>query len=137
MDINGIKYGWSDIVFNIGGVLEQNVKSIEYATDQDKEEVYGAGKYPIGRGRGRVKTTGKISLGFEAIQRLKEKSPTRNLIDLRPFDIVVSYQPDNGGKIINDILKNVEFKKDATKWKEGDTSGSEDFDLMIQRVISK
>lgn len=137
MEINGIQYGWSDIKFNIGGVLENNVKSIEYATDQDKEEVYGAGKYPIGRGRGRVKTSGKISLGFEAIQRLKEKSPTRNLIDLKPFEIIVSYQPEGGAKIINDVLRNVEFKKDATKWKEGDTSGSEDFDLMIQRVISK
>lgn len=135
--INGIEYGWGDIVFNIGGRRIENITAIEYGEKQEKANQYGAGRYPQGRGRGRISYSGKITLGFEEVQNLKATSRTGSLNGILPFDIIVSYQPENGAAVINDTLKGCEFDVDETKWKEGDMRGLADLNLQIKRIVKK
>jgi hypothetical protein len=135
--INGIEYGWSDIVFNVDGQLVENITAIEYADKQEKEDMFAAGRYAQGRGRGRIKNSGKITIGFEEVQRLRAKSSTGSLNGLKPFDIIVNYQPENGAAVVNHILKGCEFDTDETKWKEGDMRGLADLNLHIFRIVRK
>lgn len=135
--INGIQYGWGDITFNIDGQKVENIRAIEYGDEQEKEEIYGAGRYSIGRGYGRIKCQGKVTLGFEEVERMRAKSPTGSLLGYKAFDIVVSFQPESGGAVITHTLKGCEFKKDDAKWKEGDTKSDVDLDLVIQRIVRK
>lgn len=135
--INGIEYGWADIVFNINGRKIENLTAIEYGEKQEKSNQHGAGRYPVGRGRGRINYSGKITLGFEEAQNMRATSPTGSLNGIKPFDIIVSYQPESGAKVITETLKGCEFDVDDTKWKEGDMRGLADLNLLIFRIVKK
>lgn len=135
--INGIEYGWGDIVFNMNGDKIENITAIEYSEKQEKSNAPGASRYPVGRGRGRITSSGKITLGFEEVERMREKSPTGSLNSIKPFDIIVSYQPEAGAKVITHTLKGCEFDVDETKWKEGDMRGLADLNLLIFRIVPK
>ena len=53
--INRKEYGWADIICTIGGVPVTGIVAIKYEEEQEKENVYGAGRHPVSRGYGRVK----------------------------------------------------------------------------------
>ncbi|WP_205630531.1 hypothetical protein [Flavobacterium psychrophilum] len=55
--INGREYGWADIVVNISATPIIGIRAIKYEEEQEKENIYGAGRNPVSRGYGRVKTT--------------------------------------------------------------------------------
>ncbi len=107
--INGREYGWADIVVNIGGVPVTGIRAIKYDEEMEKENIYGAGRNPVSRGYGRVKSTASITLLSGTVMALKAKAPKGQLFRIAPFPITVSYQPD-AGPIVTHILKNCEFK---------------------------
>ena len=132
--INGIEYGWADIWINIAGVTVTGVTGIDYDDDQEIVNVYGAGRYPVGRGKGRITCSGKISLLTSEVIALQKKAPNGRLQDIAPFPIIVSYIPDEGGKVVTDKLRNCQFKTNKRNWSEGDTSKSVDIDLVISHI---
>lgn len=134
--INGREYGWADIVCNIGGVPVTGITAIKYGEEMEKENVYGAGRNPVSRGYGRVKSTASITLLSGTVLALKAKAPKGQLHRLAPFPITVSYQPD-AGPMVTHILKNCEFKKTEFDWKEGDMSKAIDFELIISHIVDK
>ena len=60
--INGVEYGWADIVLAINGVPVTGITAISYGEKQDVSNIYGAGRYPVARGKGRITPTAKITL---------------------------------------------------------------------------
>jgi hypothetical protein len=131
--INGREYGWADIVVNIAAVPVQGIKAIKYEEEQDKENIYGAGRNPVARGYGRVKTTGSITLLSATVFAMQTAAPKGKLHNVAPFPIVVSYQPETGA-IVKHVLKNCEFKKTTFDWKEGDMSKDIELELVISHV---
>lgn len=131
--INGREYGWGDIVVNISATSVTGIKAIKYEEDQEKENIYGAGRNPVSRGYGRVKTTGSITLLSATVFAMQAVAPRGKLHNIAPFPIVVSYQPETG-PIVKHILKNCEFKKTTFDWKEGDMSKDIELELVISHI---
>lgn len=131
--INGEMYGWADIKCFVNGTLIKGITAIKYEDSQEIEKIYGAGRYPLGYGKGRIECSGSITLLKEEIVALQNVAPKGRLQDLESFDIVVSYLPENG-VISTDVLKNCKFTKNSREVSEGDTSISAEIELMIMSI---
>ncbi|MDB0602637.1 hypothetical protein PL373_16165 [Tenacibaculum maritimum] len=134
--INGVEYGWSSIAFNISSAPVIAIRAIKYEEEQEKENIYGAGQNPVGRGYGRVKSTASVTLLGSAVMALKSSAPKGQLHRIAPFTIVVMYQPE-GGILQVHHLKNAEFKKTPFDWKEGDTHKEIELELIISHIVDK
>ena len=132
--INGHEYCWADIAVAIAGMPVTGITGIEYNDDQEIADIYGAGRYPVSRSKGRITCTGKISLLMSEVAALVRTSPNGRLQDIPPFTIVVSYIPDEGGAVVIDTLRNCQFKSNKRSWSEGDTSKSTDIDLAVSHI---
>lgn len=132
--INGREYSWGDIVCLINGTNMTGITGIEYSDDQEVTENYGAGRYPVSRSKGRITSASKITLYVSEVMALQKQSPNGRLQDIAPFDITVSYVPDDGGGVVTDRLRNCQFKKNNRSWSEGDTSKTVDLDLAISHI---
>lgn len=132
--INGHEYCWADIVVNIYGAPITGITGIDYSDEQEVVDVYGAGRYPVSRSKGRITCTGKISLLASEVNAMTKKTANGRLQDLPPFDIIVSYIPDDGGVVVTDKIRNCQFKKNERSWSEGDTSKSVDLDLAVSHI---
>jgi hypothetical protein len=131
--INGVAYGWGDIIVNINGTPLVDITEIMYKDGREKKNIYGAGSVPIKRGRGRNTPTASITLGMEAVIALQKNAPNKKLDAIAPFSIVVMYQPE-AGPIVKDIITGVEFTENSRDWKEGETDGKVKLDLIIGGV---
>ncbi len=134
--INGREYGWGDIAFAIGGVPVVGITAIDYDDGQEKENVRGAGRKVVGRAYGRENATASITLLGSTVFALQKQAPQGKLHKIKPFDIVVSYQPDDAPLVIHHI-KDAEFLKTQFSWSEGDMSKSFKFDLIISDIKDK
>ncbi|MDR1381764.1 MAG: hypothetical protein LBJ47_09855 [Tannerella sp.] len=133
--INGYEYSWGDIVCNIGGVPVTGIRAIEYSDEQEVVNNYGAGRYPISRSKGRITCAAKITLTIEEVRAIKANVLNGRLQDILPFDIIVSYLPDDATKIHHDTIKNCQFNKNARTWAEGDTSQNVELDLVVSHIV--
>jgi hypothetical protein len=131
--VNGKLYDWADIVLTIAGVPVTGVTGIEYKDEQEVEMKYGAGRYPVGFGKGRISCEGKITLYQEEVEAIQRQSPTGRLQDIAPFNIIVSYLPDTG-IVSTDKLRNVVFKNNGRSWGEGDTGKTVEIDLAMSHI---
>ena len=131
--VNGKLYDWADIVLVIAGVPVTGITGIEYKDDQDIVTKYGAGRYPVGYAKGRITSTGKITLFQEEVEAMQRQSITGRLQDIAPFDIIVSYLPDTGIVSI-DKLRNCMFMNNGRGWKEGDTGQEVEIDLVMSHI---
>lgn len=132
--VNGREYGWADITVNISATAVAGIRAVKYEEEQEKENIYGAGRNPVSRGYGRIKVTGSITLLSSTVFALQEVAPKGKLHDIAPFPIVVVYQPEKG-KIVRHTLKDCEFKKTAFDWKEGDLSKEVELELVIGSIV--
>lgn len=132
--INGNEYGWADIVLTIAGKPVTGITGVEYNDDQEVADIYGAGRYPVARSKGRITCTGKITLLTSEVIALTKAAPNGRLQDIPAFPIIVSYIPDEGGVVVTDRLFNCQFKSNKRSWSEGDTSKAVDLDLAISHI---
>ncbi len=130
---NGMLTSWADIVVLIGGVPVTGITGVEYDDQQEIANKYGAGRYPVGRAKGRITCTGKIILYQEEVQALSAHSPTGRLQDLPPFDIIVQYIPDSG-ILVTDKIRNIHISGNARKWKEGDTGQEVELPIVPSHI---
>lgn len=128
--INGSAYSWADITIIVAGMPVLGVKAIDYEDDEKIEDIHGAGNRTVARGRGEIKTAGSITLMVDEIEALSTRSITGRLQDLGVFPIIVNYL-NTSGKMITHTLKYCQFKKNARKAKQGDTSLEMELPLVI------
>lgn len=108
------------------------IVAIDYDDKQDMTNHYGAGRYPVSRGKGRISCSASITLEMSEVLAIQNKSINGRLQDIAPFDIQVSYIPE-GGVIVHDVIKDCQFMENARKWKEGDTKQ----DVVLPLIVSK
>ncbi len=111
------------------------ISAIRYSDEQEIEDNYGAGRFPVSRGYGEIKTEGSITLHAEEVRAIQAAAPLRRLQDIPPFDIVVSYIPLSGAAVTTDVLKNCQFKKNARDAKQGDKKIEVEIPLVISNII--
>lgn len=131
--VNGMLCGWADVVTVIGGVPVTGIVGVEYGDSQEVVNKWGAGRYPVGRAKGRITPSGKLILYQEEVQALSAQSPTGRLQDLPPFDMIVQYIPDSG-ILVTDKVRNCHFSDNARKWKEGDTGQEVELPLVPSHI---
>ncbi len=131
--INGMLYSWADIVVAPNGVPITGITGIEYGDEQDVVNKYGAGRHPVGRAKGRITPSGKITLYQEEVEALQRQAPNGRIQDIAPFDIMVVYIPDSG-IITTDKIRNCQFKANTRKWKEGDTGQEVELELVPSHI---
>lgn len=131
--INGAAYGWADITTTIAGVPVTGITAIEYDDKQEVTNIYGAGRYPVARGKGRITCAAKISLLMSEVMAIQDSSLNRRLQDLAPFNIQVSYIPENG-MVVHDVIRDCQFSANSRKWKEGDTNQVVELELIVSKI---
>lgn len=131
--VNGTLCGWADLVILIGGVPVTGIIGAEYSDEQEVVNKYGAGRYPVGRAKGRITPAAKIVLYQEEVQALQAQSVNGRLQDLPPFDVIVQYLPDSG-IIKTDKIRNCHISGNARKWKEGDTGQEVELTLVPSHI---
>lgn len=131
--VNGMLYSWADIVAAISGVPVTGITGVEYGDDQDVVNKYGAGRHPVGRAKGRITPSAKITLYQEEVEALQRQAPNGRLQDIAPFDITVTYIPDSGIVTV-DKIRNCQFKANSRKWKEGDTGQEVELELVTSHI---
>lgn len=131
--VNGMLVSWADIVVLIGGVPVTGITGIEYGEGQDIANKYGAGRYPVGRAKGRITPTAKLTLYQEEVVALQAQSANGRLQDLPVIEIQVSYLPENG-IVVTDKIRNCHITDNFRKWKEGDTGQEVELPLIPSHI---
>lgn len=132
--INGMLHSWASIQVAIQGVPLTGITSIEYEDKQEVVNKYGAGRYPVGRGLGRITPSAKITLYLDEVSALQAKSTTGRLQDLGMFDILVGYLHPTSGLITYDKIRNCHFGDNSRKIKEGDTDIQVELELVPSHI---
>lgn len=127
--INGALYGWASITVVIFGVPLAGIVSVDYDEEQKKENLFGRGKYAIGRGYGNVDTKdGSMEIYMDELEQIRNAIPSRKMVDVPMFDVTIVFEgPD--GKYTKHILRKCEFKNDPFSGKQGDTK------LMAKMIL--
>lgn len=133
---NGIQHGWSAVEVRIFDRKIEGIVALDYEESQEKENLYGAGSKPIGRGHGRYAAKASITLLKFEVDALKESVGLRSLTEIAPFDIIVFYTLPNSSELRTDVLKNCEFLNDAISTKEGDLKIEKKLDLIVSHIQS-
>jgi hypothetical protein len=119
---NSEEYGWNDSHVVMLGRPVFGLVSVKYKEAQEKNNIYGKGKKPRRRGRGRVTFDGEIKiLGSELWALMQSYGNGKSILSIPPFDIVHAFSPEEGGLVSTNILKYVEFTEVEVSIKEGDT----------------
>lgn len=112
--------GWVDVKIFMLGKLVTGARGVKYMSKQEKENIYGLGKKPIGRSRGKQEFEGELTLLGSEIETLqKSLAPGKTLLDIAPFDITVVFEGDSG-RLVTDRIIDVEFTEAPKEIKEGD-----------------
>lgn len=131
--INGKSYEWADIQATVLGVPIIGITNIEYEEKQGMENIYGAGRFPVSRGYGKVEPTAKMTLLMEEVENLQTAAPLGRLQDIPEFDIIVMYL-DSALITRKHVLKNVRFTNNKRGASSGDTSIPVELELIISHI---
>ncbi|KOY85090.1 hypothetical protein AD998_02020 [bacterium 336/3] len=121
MAINGTEYAWEDIDIVLFGRIVVGVTEINYKIKRERKNIYGRGKKPVAYGRSSAEYSGSIGLLQSEIEAIQSSLPRgKNLTDIPPFDVTVSYRYENNTVI--DILRSCSFTEYEKGMKTGDTN---------------
>lgn len=129
----GKMQGWNNVTLNLLGRDVEGITELEYSDSTEKENIPGAGKFPIGRGEGNYEAKASITLHKEEYDALQAALPGRRLAEILPFDAVVEYAMSDG-KIQKDRLRNVEFTGRGVQVKQGDKSIVYKSELILSHI---
>ncbi len=125
--------GWNNITTTMLGRDLEGITELSYDDSVEKENGYGAGGFPIGRGEGNYAAKASITLLKEEADALQlSLGPGKRLTDIAPFDIAVSY--DYLGKIYKDRIRNAEFTGRGVEVKQNDKTIATQFELIISHI---
>lgn len=113
------QYSWCDISVAFGGRILEGITEVEYTEKVEKELLYGRGCKPHSIVRGNSSFEGKLSIWQSELEAMTRDATNKNILGLE-FDVVIAYVPNDGGQIVTDILKNVQFTEVKKAMKQGD-----------------
>lgn len=116
------EYAWIDMQIYYLGKLVTGARGLTYKASQTKENIYAKGSKPVARGRGNKEYEGELRILQSELEALQEAAGRgRDILDIRPFDLVCSYAPEGSTSIVTDTLKQVEFNEVEKGMNTGDT----------------
>lgn len=131
--INGTAYDYASITMKILGVDINSVMEIKYKSKQDKKNNYGAGDEPVSRGKGVKEYECEIKMSKNDYSALRDAVPSKELLDIPPFDITVTYKNDQ--RVITDVIQNSEFLEEGEEGAQGDTDIAMSFPILPGKIL--
>lgn len=126
--------GWTSVTVNLLGRDLEGITELSYTDEVVKENVKGAGQYPIGRSRGDYEAEASITLYKEEVDALRDSlQPGKRLQDIAPFDIIAEYATPEG-VIKKDRIRNVEFTNDGVEVAQGDGTIATQYTLLVSHI---
>lgn len=132
--INGNSYDFGSIkVSFLGNVDVEGFNSINYEETQEKTNLFGRGHKVVGRTRGAKTVSGSIGLLPEELEKMQDAAGKTSLIDIPPFDMVVSF--NNGTSVIKvHKLKGVEFTKNMRGFSQSENDTFQEIDFIASEI---
>lgn len=125
--------GWNNVTVNLLGRDLEGITELSYSDETEKENAYGAGNMPIGRGVGNYSAKTSITLFKEEITALQlSLGPGKRLQDIAPFDIIVQYEYN--GFMCIDRIRNCEFQGAGIEVKQNDKIIANKFELIVSHI---
>lgn len=132
--INGQEYSFEDVQVYVFEEPLNGIEGIEYIAELDHYNIYGRGSKAVAVGRGQERFSGTLWLLQNEAEKLQEKlSFGQNLTHLQPFDITISYAPDNG-IIKTDVLKYCRISRYAKRLRNGEGFMLVELPLVIGQI---
>lgn len=137
---NGRSLGGGDVKINMLGIVDIYADSIEYSIKQEHQHNYGLHRKPRTYSMGKVSYEGKITLMLEdvaAIQNANNANDNNSLIDIPPFWIVVTIDPnvENVNNILPPTVDMILAKFQNTGKKIGNEMGiKQEFELFVLNI---
>lgn len=133
--INGLGQikGWNSITCRILGRDVVGLRKIAYSDEQQTQNEYGAGKFPVGESQGNYSATASIDLLDEEVRLLQGSLPPgQRLQDISGFDIVVNYEQNLSRQ--TDIIHNCRFLNNGIEISQGDGTIVRSFNLKTSHI---
>ncbi len=119
--INGVQWDWGSISIPLLSITPVTlITKINYSRKQKKENIYGAGYEPVGRGYGNKEYEGSIEMYADLWFQIIAASPNNDPLQIPYFDLPVIFA-NNGQAPLKDILRAVEFTEDPFSGSQGET----------------
>jgi len=133
--INGVRHSWADVKVNLLGRTISGITSVGYDDKQDKVNNYGAGVFPVSRGRGKYEAGAKIALhAYEIDAITKALGKGKRLTDVPMFDVTVVFMPVGSDGLITHVIRNCEFTMNKREIKQGDTVIEVELELITSHI---
>lgn len=135
--INGKSYSWGQIIVKMSnGTLPLiGITSVSYSQSQEKENIYGAGVYPVARGRGNKAAEASITVYMEELIKIQRALASRNLEDMEQFDLIVSYLHPQVDRIMTDTIRNCEFTETSKDLNQNDKAFPVQIPLITSHIL--
>lgn len=127
------QYSWCDLTIAFGGRIIEGITSLEYTEKKEKDYLYGRGCKPHSIVGGNRTFEGKVTVWQSELEAMTRDSTNKDILTLE-FDIVVTYQPSDGGQIVTDILKNVQFNEVKKGLNQGDKNMTVELPILFTDV---
>lgn len=127
------QYSWCDLTIAFGGRILEGVKSVEYTEKKEKDLLYGRGCKPHSIVHGNRSFEGKVTIWQSELEAMTRDAINKDVLSLE-FDIVISYVPSDGGKIVTDILKNVQFNEIKKGLNQGDKNMEVELPILFTDI---
>ena len=115
-----VGYSFSDGKFTFNGVEMPGIRGLDIKVEQEKNNKFGAGVYPVARGRGVKDVTGTIDLDIETAKIIKDAfAPAGDMTDVPPGIFIATFDDENGN-ILTAKITALEFKNDGVQASQGD-----------------
>lgn len=125
--------GWNNVIVRLLGRDVVGIVSLEYDDSVEKENVKGAGMFPVGQGDGNYEAKASLTLlQEEKISLTDALPPGVRLQDVAPFDIIVSY--DYNSRMYTDVIRNCQFMNNGVAVNQGDKSINFKIDLLTSHI---
>lgn len=131
MSFNTTEYAFSDVEVRFLGRTIVGFQGVSYKVTQSKTNIYGRGNKPVARSKGNKEYEGSVKVLQSELEALQIAAGyKKDICDIAPFDIVVSYQVD-GGLATTDTLIGCEFTEQPKEINQGDTNMEVELPIAI------
>jgi hypothetical protein len=132
--VNGQAYAYSDIIVTVLGSPLAGITAINYSDTQEVTENFGAGRFPVSRGLGKIESEASMTIDRAELNALLSAAAGNRLQNIGEFDITVSYVPGASAPV-TDVIKNCRFKNTPSGGAEGDSSVMAELELATSHIL--
>jgi len=133
--INGKAYDWSTVNVSIGTSLLFGITEVSYTETQDVKPIYNDNVYALGYGKGKISVSGSLTVELEELRILLHASNDKDIYNLPPFPITISFVDDFENLPFTYIIYNCKFINNKMSTVQNDTNIYSKIDFISSHIL--